>query len=300
MSEETGIPPSDVDAVVVNFNSGDALLGCLASLRAASASRIIVVDNSSKDGSIDAVTSAFPEIEVIRAGRNLGYGSAANRGARLGQAPYLVVSNPDVTVGPDSINRLVETLERATDAAAAGPLISDAEGRPYPSARSFPDFVTGAAHAFVGLFDPDNRWSRRYRAERGAADRGEERECDWVSGAFVVFRRAAFESVGGFDERYFMYVEDLDLCWRLRRAGWRVLFNPESAIVHDQGLSTRQHAYRMLAAHHVSTFRFARKSLSGPKQVLVPVVAVGLLARFCLAVGQKLLARRPGAPPGRE
>ncbi|HLX77442.1 MAG TPA: glycosyltransferase family 2 protein, partial [Acidimicrobiales bacterium] len=209
MSEPTGISPSDVDAVVVNFNGGDALLGCLASLRAASASRIIVVDNSSKDGSIDAVTSTFPEIEVLRAGRNLGYGSAANRGARLGQAPYLVISNPDVTVGPDSINRLVQTLERATDAAAAGPLITDVEGRPYPSARSFPDFVTGAAHAFVGLFAPHNRWSRRYRAERGASDTGGERECDWVSGAFVVFRRTAFESVGGFDERYFMYVEDL-------------------------------------------------------------------------------------------
>ena len=292
MSESIDGPSLAVDAVVVNFNGGMALLRCVESLRAAGAERVVVVDNGSKDRSLDPVTQAFPDIEVVRSTRNLGYGTAANRGAFLGSAPYLIVSNPDVTVSPDSVVELVAALERAPDVAAVGPLITDLAGRTYPSARSFPDFVTGAAHAFVGLFAPQNRWSRRYRSERADGGPVGERECDWVSGAFVVFRRTPFESVGGFDERYFMYVEDLDLCWRLRRAGWRVLFDPAAIVTHDQGLSTREHPCRMLAAHHLSTFRFARKSMSGPKQALVPLVAVGLLARFGLAVGRELLVRR--------
>ena len=281
-----------VDAVIVNFNGGPSLLRCLESLRAADVGHVVVVDNASTDASATAINSADPEVDVVFEPKNLGYGTAANRGAMRGNAPYVLIANPDVSFGADAVDRLVAALDRFPDAAAAGPRIVDVEGHTYPSARAFPDFVTGAAHALLGLFVPKNRWSKRYRSEEAPAFEVTARDSDWVSGACIVFRRVAFESVGGFDERYFMYVEDLDVCWRLGRAGWRVVFEPAAVVTHDQGLSTRHHAYRMLAAHHASTLRFARKSMSGPMAVLVPIVACGLVVRFCLAVVRELLSSR--------
>lgn len=286
--------------MVVNFNGGPSLLRCLGSLRAAGVGHVVVVDNASTDASATDINSADrEEVDVVFLPKNLGYGAAANGGAIRGNAPYVLVANPDVTFGADAIDRLVAALDRSPDAAAAGPRIVDVEGQTYPSARAFPDFVTGAAHALLGPFAPKNRWSKRYRSEEAPASEVTARDSDWVSGACIVFRRIAFESVYGFDERYFMYVEDLDVCWRLRRAGWRVIFEPAAVVTHDQGLSTRHRAYRMLVAHHASTLRFARKSMSGPKVALVPIVACGLVVRFCLAVVRELLcSRRRGARVG--
>jgi N-acetylglucosaminyl-diphospho-decaprenol L-rhamnosyltransferase len=146
------------------------------------------------------------------------------------------------------------------------------------------------------LFWPNNRWTKRYRKGRPSGPDAEQgtREADWVSGACCLVRREAFESVGGFDEGYFMYVEDLDLCWRLRRAGWRVLYEPSAVAVHQQGLSTAAHPYRMLAAHHRSALRFARKSLVGARSVLLVPVAAGLAVRLGLASARQLLSGRRG------
>jgi N-acetylglucosaminyl-diphospho-decaprenol L-rhamnosyltransferase len=133
----------------------------------------------------------------------------------------------------------------------------------------------------LGLVRPDNKFTRRYQlADSSLAT---EKDVDWVSGACMAIRRLAFSSVGGFDPGYFMYVEDLDLCWRLRRAGWRVLYLPAASVTHVGGVSSRRHPYRMLAAHHRSTLRFFSRSSAGGERALVPVVALGLFARLLLA-----------------
>ena len=129
---------------------------------------------------------------------------------------------------------------RMLDAAVAGPMLLETDGSVYPSGRTFPDLGEALGHGFVGLFWRDNPWTRRYRLVGDEQHRA--RNADWVSGASFLVRRDAFEAVGGFDEAYFMYVEDVDLCWRLHRAGWAVLYEPSSRVVHEQGRSTSPRA----------------------------------------------------------
>ena len=112
----------------------------------------------------------------------------------------------------------------------------------------------------------------------------------WISGACMLVRRLAFASVDGFDPGYFMYAEDLDLCWRLWRAGWGVRHVPAAVVVHAQGVSARRHPYRMIVAHHCSTWRFTRRSTTGPARALLPVIGVGLGIRFGLALVRAVLA----------
>ncbi len=289
MSGEGAPAACRVGAIVVNHDAGPALLACVESLRRAGVGEVVVVDNASTDGSLAALAAADGDVVLLPTGRNLGYGTAVNRGAERAAAEYLLVCNPDVVVDEALPQALLAVLDAHGDVALCGPRIDSADGTRYPSARAFPTLGVAIGHAFVGLFRPNNRWSRRYRLEDDAQD---EHDVDWVSGACLLVRRTAFEAVGGFDERYFMYVEDLDLCWRLRRAGWRVRYVPKASAVHLQGVSSARRPYRMLVAHHASTWRFARRSAEGPERLLLPVVGAGLLARLAVALGQQLAVTR--------
>ncbi|HVB06885.1 MAG TPA: glycosyltransferase family 2 protein [Acidimicrobiales bacterium] len=286
-----------VAAVVVNRDGGDSLLGCVESLRAAGVEQVVVVDNASSDGSPARLVAADPAARLVPTGENLGYGRAANRGAARTEAPYLLVCNPDLVAHADAVKVLVAELEQRPEVAAVGPKILDVHGAVYPSARAIPSLVTGAGHALLAPFFPDNPWTRSYRLAE--ADPGSGREVDWVSGAFLLLRRVAFESVGGFDERYFMYVEDLDLCWRLGRAGWKVRYAPEAVIVHEQGQSAARHPLRMLAAHHRSTWRFECRHARGLERALLPVIGLALLARLGVT-GVRELARGRTERPERQ
>jgi N-acetylglucosaminyl-diphospho-decaprenol L-rhamnosyltransferase len=278
-------PVLPVAAIVVNYNAGTALAPCLASIEAERVSEIVVVDNASSDGSLALIGSTAAR--VIEAGKNLGFGAGANLGVASSTAPYLLVCNPDLVIQPGAVAALVRRLESAPDLAVAGPMIRDADGDVYPSGRGFPSLVDAIGHAFVGLFWGGNPWTRRYR--HIGSDQHVARAADWVSGSCFLVRRDAFDSVGGFDESFFMYVEDVDLCWRLRRAGWAAYYEPAAEIVHEQGRSTSQHPYRMLAAHHRSIWRFARRSATPLERCLLPVMAGGLAARLVLAWADHLL-----------
>ncbi len=287
-------------AVVVNYEAGEALTHCVASLRRAGVGEIVVVDNGSRDGSLAALASADRAVRLVPAGANLGYGTAVNRGvAHLGAEVELVlVCNPDLEIAPDAVRRLVDALREHPDTAVVGPTVREPDGSRYPSTRRFPSYTTALGHALLGLFWPDNRWSRAYRSEEAAAlpaEAGGTPEVDWVSGACFLVRRSAFFSVGGFDEAYFMYVEDLDLCWRLRRAGWAVRYVPAAEVTHEQGRSTARHPYRMIVAHHRSTWRFARRRSVGIEKALLPLIGVGIVARAGTALLQRALRGDPAA-----
>ena len=282
-------PPS-LAAVVVNHDGGAGLLACVASLRREGVGEVVVVDNASSDGSLVALAEADPAAVLVPTGRNLGYGAGVNAGAARSGAEVLLVCNADVVLCPRSLERLLAVLTSRADLAAVGPRLVSPDGVPYPSAREFPDLLTAAGHAFVSLVRPDNPWTRRYRlAEESTLEEGlrEEGDVDWVSGACLLVRREAFDAVGGFDPRYFMYVEDLDLCWRLGRAGWAVRFVPSAQVVHELGASTSRRPLRMLAAHHVSSYRFAARSLEGWRRLLLPAVGAGLALRFALAATRR-------------
>ena len=283
----------DVAAVVVNYNAGDHLLDCVRSIMADDVETVVVVDNASVDGSLDALTRAEPATRVLRLPRNLGYGSAANRGVAATASAYVLVMNADTVVEPGMVKALVAALERDHELGVVGPRLDNPDGTLYSSGRQFPRLGDAIGHAFLVDLVPNNRFTRRYRMLDW--DRRQARWVDWVSGACFLARRAAFDAVGGFDEGYFMYLEDVDLCWRLGRAGWHAGYEPAAGVMHVQGVSTARAPYRMVVAHHRSKLRFWWRSSSPSHRLLAPAVVLGVAARALSELARRVLeARRAG------
>ena len=286
---------SDVSAVIVSYNVRDLLLRCIASLRADGITDIVVVDNASRDGSAQAVADHEPDVTLLSLDTNLGFGAGANRGVARTDSPYVVIVNPDVVVEPGSTKVLVDALERDPGLGIVGPRIDTPDGELYPSARAFPNLVDAAGHAFLHFLWPNNRFSRRYRMLDW--DRASARDVDWVAGTHLLVRREAWDAIDGFDEAYFMYMEDVDLCWRMRKAGWRTGYEPAARITHDIGRSTDQTPYRMILAHHRSMLTFAWRSGGRLQRLLVPVMALALAVRTVMAWIQRAARGRPHAAP---
>lgn len=298
-----GRPPG-VAAVVVNFNAGDHLASCVRSLVSEPmVTEVIVVDNGSSDGSLGSLAElqegVGTDVKVIESGWNRGYGGGANLGVRATREALVLVCNPDVVIIPGAVSELAAFMSRDPEIAIVGPRLEEADGALYPSARRFPSFTDAVGHGLVGLFTSDNRFSRRYKMLD--SDRLISQEVDWVSGACFLARRQAYTSLGGFDESYFMYMEDVDLCWRAWRAGWKVAYEPAATAVHVQGISTARSPYLMTLAHHRSLLRYVSKTSSGPQRALVPLVAAGIAARAGMICARDALVvvRSSGQRAGR-
>ena len=288
---QVGQTASGTAVVIVNYESGPSLLSCVEGWQREGPDELVVVDNGSRDGSVDQLSLRHPDVEVLATGRNLGYGAAANRGVAATAAASVLVCNPDLQVRPGALADLSRALADDPECALVGPLIRTPTGQRYPSARQFPSMTDAAGHALLGIFAPDNRFTRSYQ-QTDLGDAGHRPQTvDWVSGACFLVRRSAFEQVGGFDESYFMYAEDVDLCWRLGRIGWRVSYATGAEVTHLQGVSTSRHPYRMIAEHHRSLMRFAVRSTRGWKRALLPLVAVGISVRAALACLARATAR---------
>ncbi|MDD5747679.1 MAG: glycosyltransferase family 2 protein [Actinomycetota bacterium] len=282
-----------VSVIVVNRNTRDYLRTCLCSLLEQDFDgelEIIVVDNNSSDGSPEMVLGDFPEASLVWGVKNEGYAKACNQGFSISRGDYLIFMNSDVVLGKESVSGIIEVFGRRKDAGAAGPSVLNPDGTTQYSCREFPDIKTAFFHAFLGLLKPENPYTKKYR--KMECDHETEMEVDWVSGAFIAFKRKAFDDVGGFDEDYHMYVEDVDICWRLREAGWKVYFTPKSLITHHIGKSSEVVPVRMLYHHHRSMFRFHRKTYDGPLKPFVSLlVFMGICLRFTLLVFLNILFR---------
>jgi N-acetylglucosaminyl-diphospho-decaprenol L-rhamnosyltransferase len=291
--------PRSVGAVVVNHDAGDALVACVGSLRREGIDEVVVVDNASTDGSADRLLIADPGVRLVRAGENLGYGSGVNRGLQESDRGLVLVCNPDVVVHEGALGALVDALLDDDRTAVVGPCILETDGSRYPSARRFPSWLDAAGHALLGIVRPDNPFTGRYRMTD--LDTARPSAVDWVSGACFLARRSVLEELGGFDERYFMYLEDTDLCWRVGRAGYRVCYVPQATVSHLRGHSTARRPYRMLVAHHRSALRFAVSTTSGWRRAGLPFVALVLGLRLVVATvlralgGPRRAARDPEA-----
>ena len=243
--------------VTVTYSPGPHLDRFLASLSHATDRPVTVImaDNGSTDGAPEEALERYPNARLLRTGANLGYGTAANRAvAEIGpEAEYFVIANPDVQWGPRCIDILLEAAARWPRAGALGPLIRDPDGSVYPSARHLPSLIRGGMHAVIGPLWKSNPWTAAYRQDRLEPS---ERPVGWLSGSCLLLRRAAFDEVDGFDERYFMYMEDVDLGDRLGNAGWQSVYVPSAEVLHDKGHSTGRDPARNLAAHHKSTYTF--------------------------------------------
>jgi len=283
-------------AVVVSFNYGDLLEAAVRSVaRDTSAGEpdIVVVDNASTDGSAARLRAAMPEVRALDAPGNVGYARGANLGIAATDAPVVAVLNGDLELKPGVAGAMLAALAADPRLGAVGPRVLNLDGSTYPSARSDPGALVAVGHAALGLVWRTNPWTRRYR--QLDVDPDESRSVDWVSGSAMWLRREALDDVGGWDERYFMYMEDLDLCWRLRRAGWHIRYEPAGSVVHVQGASTAKRPYRMIAEHHRSVWRFARRRYQGWRRILLVPLAPLLLLR-CLAAMVQHVVARPRVP----
>ncbi len=284
-------------AVVVNYESGPALSECVESLLADTSAggppEVVVVDNGSRDGSIAMLATRCPSARIVDPGANLGYAGGANRGIAVTSAPIVAVCNPDLHVHAGTGAAMLARFEEPA-VAVAGPRIRNPDGSTYPSARVVPSPVDAVGHGLLGLLWPANPFSRRYR--QLDADPGRRRDVEWVSGAAIWLRRRALDAVGGWDDGYFMYLEDVDLCWRLGRAGWRIVYEPGGEVVHVQGLSTAAKPYRMIVEHHRSLLRFASKRWRGPRRLLLGPTAVFLAGRTALVMTVQAVRPRRGKP----
>jgi N-acetylglucosaminyl-diphospho-decaprenol L-rhamnosyltransferase len=245
--------------VIVTYNSREDVDACLASLAAhpsAADHQVIVVDNASSDGTADAVRTRWPRATVIDAGSNLGFARATNVGIRRSSGELVLLLNPDTVVAAGAIERLVAALDGDSHAAAAGPRLIDEEGA---AELSFGSMVSPLAELRQKLLVAGHR--RRLAPVSSRVERmtRQPRSTDWVSGACLLVRRADADAAGLLDERYFMYLEDVDFCAALRARGRRILFVPAAEVVHRRGRSRRTAASATERAYRRSQLAFYEK-----------------------------------------
>jgi GT2 family glycosyltransferase len=262
-------PPSDrsqafpkVSVVIVNYNSGAYLARCLASLAAGCAGlpwEAVVVDNGSTDGSAASCEGCEGRVRFIHTDSNLGFACAANIGVRATSAPYVLFLNPDARLTPAAITPLAGELETHSDTAVVAPLILNEDGTPQGNARGDPSMMTGllGRASLIRRLLPSFPGVGRNVVSPG--NRSEQRvPVDWVSGACCLVRRQAFDHVGGFDEGYFLYWEDADLCRRIRQRGGRIFFRPDrdAVVIHTIGRSSQGVSGQAWSAFHESAYRY--------------------------------------------
>ncbi len=229
-----------VAVAVVSWNTRDLLAACLDSLSVdaeAGRAEVWVVDNASSDGSPDMVEAEFPWVRLVRASENLGFGRAVNLVASRTRAPWVAAANSDIRLEPEALSVLIEAGARDPAAGIVAPRLVLPDGTIQPSIQPFPTLLD-AALLRLRIYRLSRRIGRRLylRAYRDPAEGG---HVDWAAGAFLLIRRSAFDRIAGFDEEQWLYAEDLDLAWRLSRAGWRTRYEPRAIVHHEESAATR-------------------------------------------------------------
>lgn len=264
-----------ITVVIVSYEAREELCRCLAALatQVTLPHEVIVVDNASSDGSAQAVRAVFPSVRLIEVGDNVGFGRACNLGIAAARGPYVLLLNPDTEPEPGALEVLYACLEDHPDFAAVGPRIVQADGTPELSFGSDLSLLS--------------EWRQR-RLVRGlrrrdpaalaevAARAARRQQPDWVSAACLLARAEDLHAIGGFDEGFFLYEEDADLCRRLRAAGGTIVFTPAASVLHHRGRSVAKSPARARLAYHASHLRYYQKH-NGP--IARAVLRLLLLAR---------------------
>ena len=282
--------------VLVSYNVREHLLEAVRAVYASDgvAIEVIVVDNASSDGSAEALEARFPKTSVIRSDSNLGFGKASNRGIARSRGEFVLLLNPDVVVDPDCVKTLVDFLSANAEAGAAGPRLKRPDGtldlaarRGFPTPRAAFYRVTLLSRLF-----PKSRRFNRYNV--GYLPEDAVHEIDAGTAACLMVRRAAIEKVGAFDTDFFMYGEDLDLCFRLKQAGWKIFYVPAAVATHIKGASSRQATSSMLREFHRSMWIFHRKHYATDLPAPVNgLVWLGIWSRWALLSLRSRLTRNP-------
>jgi len=304
------MPRPPISIITVTYNSGDRIWACLRTLwpQLRAADEVFLVDNASTDDGLRGIPDAFPTLQIIRNPRNVGYAAANNQALQLARGQYILLLNPDVILEPNALDIALAYLEAHPDVGILGPKILLPNGRLDPPARR--TFKTASTYVYKltglsWLFPRHPQFGRYYLSY---LDDDQITDVDAVVGAFLLIRRETAAQIGPLDERFFMYCEDEDWCWRARRAGWRVVYHPGVLAHHYKGSSARSRPFAMIYHWHRSIFLFHRKNIASryPLAVNVPIYA-GMGASLLATVGINVLRRtterlaigtpRPPTPP---
>ncbi len=271
----------DLTVSIVSYNSLNFLRDCLNSILENPPSlkyEIIVVDNASADGSCELVQKNFPQVKLLRNSKNTGFAAANNKAISKTNSKYILLINSDCKVYKNSLDNLVSFMEKNKKVGIAGPKIINSDGSVQLSCRKFPSIFNAAFHTILTNIVPNNPFSRKYKL--ADVNRDTPFEVDWVSGSAMIIRRKALEDTGLIDERYFMYVEDLDLCYRMWQKSWKVYYYPCANILHHIGGSSGNSELKACFRMQRSVFYFFWKNYRKSWKVfLIPLLIIVLAFR---------------------
>jgi len=279
----------ELSVLIVNWNAGAWLRPCLQALesRAGASFEAIVVDNASSDDSLAILRGGFPWVTLVEAGANLGFAAGANLAAQRAQGDELLLLNPDAILGEGTIPLMRSHLASIPRVGVVGAGLFDPDGQPQGGATgSFPSPIAALSYA-LGLGRLVPALPRLYQGEISEA-----REMDWVSGACCLVRRQVWEEMGGLDDGFFLYLEDVDFCRRARQRGWRVAFLPQARVIHGLGHSLLQ-APHSLARQRAGYARYFAKHGGGPTWALMAALAGGFWLRLGWHAARFAVTRRP-------
>jgi GT2 family glycosyltransferase len=305
----TATPPAppDVSVLILSWNARFFLRRCLASLFDPDDPEVrqawstaghppsvltqetvswepVVVDQESLDGSAAMVAESYPQVKLVIQRPNLGFAGGNNVGIRHSTGRYVVLLNSDTVVRPGWLSQLVEYADAHPRAGLIGPRLLNPDGTLQYSCRRFPTLGAGLfRHTPLERLAPRNRFTSDYLMKEW--DHGSPREVDWLSGACLLARREMIDAIGGLNEGYFMYFEDVDWAFRAHKAGWEVHYVPEPVILHEVGRSSDRRPRRMIVMHHESAYRYFRQHSGWGRNPLTrAALAGGLAARAALTL----------------
>ncbi len=272
-----------LDIIIVNYNSTDHLIHCLRSVRKSlngSDAGIFIQDNASTDG-VNRILSEFPQVSLTVNPDNLGFAKAVNKALEQGRGDYVVLLNPDTYITNGFFESGMVFMHKHPDVGVIGPKILDNDGKLQNSARGFPNPLTAffGRSSFLSRVFPNNPLTRRNLLSL-KSDGKTPMEVDWVSGACMMVRRKAVETVGVLDERFFMYWEDADWCRRMWQSGWKVIYFPVTSVYHYVGGSSEKKLFRPVIEFHKSGYRLFAKYLDSSLAFLKPLAFTGLAIRL--------------------
>ncbi len=270
----------EISIIIVNYNTGKELFECISSIKKGKLGvsyEIIIIDNASKKGDLDKVKENF-EIRLVKNVKNVGFARGVNQGIYRSRGKYIVILNPDTIVERDAIQILLNYMKSLKNAGCVAPQIFYPDKRPQPSVRRFPTLVRvffGRRSIFTRLF-PTNSVTREYLCLD--MDYTRVQKVEWVTGACLMTSKDVLREVGVFDERFFLFVEDADFCYRLKEHRYSIYYIPEAHIIHSFGAATERFWRRATISHNLGMFLFFSKH-NKPNIIMGSLLAFGLAVR---------------------